>query len=80
VGFGVLFALLVVVGAFYWLHEQEDPKYDRFAMPLRLVVHRANSFSQSVGLIPKVKLAGTLEAGRPLVYIACVVRPSECLF
>ena len=69
VGFSILFAVLVILGAVYWLHEQDDPKYDRFAIPLRLLVHRAKSFSQSVGLIAKVKLAGTpkliIHSGEP---------------
>ena len=51
--------VLAVAGGLYFIHEQQSPRYDRFAVPLRLWVNKAKVNARKLGLVAKLKLALT---------------------
>ena len=77
IGVAMLLAAFSIIMLFYGalqaLHEQRSRKYDRVAVPLRRLVHRMRSFSRSIGLVAKLKLALTLCDTHPLEFeIGCM--------
>ncbi|KAL1503142.1 hypothetical protein AB1Y20_011204 [Prymnesium parvum] len=53
----LIFVASVFVGTLFFLHAQQHPKYDRFSVPLRKLVHYTLTWLKSLGLVPKLKLA-----------------------
>lgn len=54
---GIFIFILLVLSLLCALHMQTAPRWDTYAIPLRLVVHNVREFSQSIGLIAKLKVA-----------------------
>lgn len=47
---------MAMAGLVYGLHEQNNRQLDGVGVPLRRAVHEARTFSDTVGLVPKVSI------------------------